>query len=82
VQESPSFEKALNISYGILTIGEASIKKRLELRNWDQQLIKDNICWAKHLEKIVEEEINHISINTEENTPDEVAGKIIEWINN
>lgn len=72
----------LSVYFGFIKISDDLIKKRLLARNWSEQLIKDNINWAHHLETEVKQQKKHMIIDaTFHTTPEETAKEFIKLIN-
>jgi broad-specificity NMP kinase len=65
--------------FGFIQISDELIEKRLQERGWNPQLIEDNIGWAHHLEKEVDQQNNHLFVNGSI-TPEEVAYQFASWI--
>lgn len=80
VKNCEEYTNDLGVIFGILEISEQTIRDRLNKRNWDKQSIQDNVNWAKHLHNVVAEEKNNFLINSEKNTPVQVAEKVLKEI--
>lgn len=71
----------LPIYFGFIKISDEIIKQRLKAREWDDQLIQDNINWAHYLEAEVKKQEHHIIIDSSlHGTPEETANEFIKWI--
>jgi len=82
VKNSPAYDSSLNVHYGIIHIDEAEIRKRLESRGWMGKKVDDNVNWAKHLERYVKSEKEHLIVDGLANTPVQTAEKFVNWIKN
>lgn len=69
------------IYFGFLKIDDDLIRSRLQQRNWNDQLIYDNIAWANYLEIDVKKQNDHLIIDGTDCSPDEVASQVVTWIN-
>ena len=80
-----SFSKKsiMPIYFGFIKVDDETIKQRLKIREWDDQLIQDNINWSHYLESEVKKQDNHFIVdNLYYSTPQQVADAFFEWIFN
>ena len=68
------------IYFGFLKISDDIIRARLQQRQWNSQLIEDNINWAHYLESEVEKHQDNFIIDCSLLSPYAIAEKVIEWI--
>ena len=80
VRGSSAYDRSLNVNFGFIHVNEGEIRRRLASRGWGRLRIQDNINWAKHLEKCVKAEKNHIILSGEKNPPKRLTEKFVEWI--
>jgi hypothetical protein len=64
--------------FGFIKICDETIRARLLLRNWNKQLIQDNINWAHYLHAEVQQQKNHLIVNSDNISPEEVVQIFIE----
>jgi broad-specificity NMP kinase len=80
VKDSRGYHEDLGVIFGILEISEQAIVNRLNDRNWNKNLIKDNVIWASHLSEFVRKEKNKFSIDSEKNSSIQVAKLVLKEI--
>jgi len=69
--------------FGFIKVEDMIIKKRLKKRGWDEQLINDNLNWAKHLEKETVQQKNYFVVDySATSTPKNIADHFSAWIEN
>lgn len=74
---------AMPIYFGFIKVDDETIKQRLKMRGWDEQLIQDNINWSHYLESEVKKQNHHYIVDTVYyDTPQQVADALVEWICN
>lgn len=80
---SSSKKPTMPIYFGFIKVDDVTIKQRLKIRGWDDQLIQDNINWSHYLESEVKKQSNHCIVdNLYYSTPQQVADAFIQWICN
>jgi len=72
--------QSLEVRIALLTLTPSEITHRLVLRQWDEDLINSNIRLTSHLNWEITRELNGIKIDTEDNSIEESAVKLINWI--
>jgi broad-specificity NMP kinase len=65
------------IYFGIILLSEEKIRERLTKRVWGKSLIDDNVVWAEHLKRFVDNEQRKFVIDGEVNTPEQLADLVI-----
>lgn len=80
IKMSKSYSDDLEVVFGILEISEQTIRDRLNKRKWEEKLIDANVNWANYLHNAVEGERLNFFIDSEKNTPLQVAQKVLEEI--
>ncbi|MBA2306832.1 AAA family ATPase [Candidatus Dependentiae bacterium] len=72
---------AIPIYFGLIKVDDETIKQRLTIRGWNDQLIQDNSNWARYLEAEVKKQTNHYVVDTAcYDTPEEIADVFVKWI--
>ncbi len=76
-----SKKRSKPIYFGFIKVDDETIKQRLKIRGWDEQLIKDNINWSHYLESEVKEQKNHYIVDSfYYRSPQQITEAFIEWI--
>lgn len=71
----------LPIYFGFIKISDEIIKQRLQERNWNEQLIQDNINWAHYLESEVKKQKHSLIVDSSLHiNPEQTAHEFIKWI--
>jgi broad-specificity NMP kinase len=71
----------LSIYFGFIKVADEVIQDRLQQRGWNEQLIQDNLVWAKFLQNEVEQQKNSIIVDTAiYTTPEQVANESSKFI--
>lgn len=72
---------AAPLFFGFLKLPDKLIRSRLLARGWPEQLINDNIIWAKHLEADVTKQTGHCLFEQAASTnPHDLAATVAAWV--
>lgn len=79
IKECSNYSEKLNVYYGFIHINEDEIIKRLSQRGWNENLIRDNVNWAKRLEMNVKKERQSIILDGSQ-TPINIAKNLVKFL--
>ncbi|MBA3752133.1 hypothetical protein H0X06_05090 [Candidatus Dependentiae bacterium] len=74
---------SIPIYFGFIKVDVETIRQRLKKRGWDDQLVQDNINWARYLHKEVKKHQGHCIVDAfYYRSPQEITDVFVKWICN